>query len=174
MKMHAALIATVCDIPVTSKLGGFLGHNSKHACWKCCKDFPLNEHLHRVDFSGVEVGLPRTHENHKFIAIDTTSATTPTQREALEHDKGSRFTELMHLTYYDCVRFAIIDPMHNLFLGTAKRIMDTWIKSEIISTIDLELIQEKVNKCVTTSEVGLIPYKISSNFTRLTTNEWKS
>ena len=27
--------------------------------------------------------------------------------------------------------------------------------------------------CVTISDVGLIPYKISSNFARLTTKEWK-
>jgi len=33
--IHAALLATVCDIPATAKLGGFLGHCSKHACWKC-------------------------------------------------------------------------------------------------------------------------------------------
>ena len=71
------------------------------------------------------------------------------------------------------VWFAIIDPMHNLFLGTAKRILDTWIKSGILSKSDLELIQEKVNTCVTISEDGLIPYKISSNFARLTANEWK-
>ena len=31
MKVHAALIATVYDIPVASKLGGLLGHNSSHA-----------------------------------------------------------------------------------------------------------------------------------------------
>ena len=37
----------------------------------------------------------------------------------------------------------------------------------------MELIQEKVNTSVTISEVGLIPYKISSNFARLTANEWK-
>ena len=38
--VHAALIATVCDIPATSKLGGFLGHASKHGCWKCSREFP--------------------------------------------------------------------------------------------------------------------------------------
>ena len=56
VSVHAALLATVCDIPATAKLGGFLGHSSKHACWKCSKEFPHNESLKRVDFSGVEVG----------------------------------------------------------------------------------------------------------------------
>ena len=33
--IHPALLATVCDVPTTAKLGGFLSHASKHACWKC-------------------------------------------------------------------------------------------------------------------------------------------
>ena len=68
-----------------------------------------------------------------------------------ELEKGSRFTELMHLPYYNCVRFAIIDPMHNLFLGTAKRTMEKWIKAEYLSKRELETLQERLNKCVTTS-----------------------
>jgi len=32
--IHAALLATLCDISTTAKFGGFLGHSSKHACWK--------------------------------------------------------------------------------------------------------------------------------------------
>ena len=51
--MHAALLTSVCDVPATAKIGGFVGHASKHACWKCSKVFPHNESLHRVDFSGV-------------------------------------------------------------------------------------------------------------------------
>jgi len=112
--VHAALIATVCDIPATSKLGGFLGHASKHACWKCCKIFPYDKDLNRVNFI-VDIGPPRTHQQHKQNTIDATLATTPTQRNTLELGNGSRFTELMHLPYYDCVRFAIIDPMHNFY-----------------------------------------------------------
>ena len=30
--IHAALLATVCDVPATAKIGGFVGHASKHAC----------------------------------------------------------------------------------------------------------------------------------------------
>ena len=39
---------------------------------------------------------------------------------------------------------------------------------------DLERIQEKVDMCITTSQIGQIPHKISSNFARLTANEWKN
>ena len=30
--MHAALLATVCDIPETAKIGGCVAYTSKHAC----------------------------------------------------------------------------------------------------------------------------------------------
>ena len=42
---HATLLATVCDVPTTAKLGGFLSYASKHACWKCTKIFPYNSVL---------------------------------------------------------------------------------------------------------------------------------
>ena len=58
LKIRVALLATVCDIPATQKIGGFCGHSSKQACWKCKKD------LNRVDFSGVEIGDLRQHEEH--------------------------------------------------------------------------------------------------------------
>ena len=33
---------------------------------------------------------------------------------------GVHLSALSKLEYFDCVRFHVIDPMHNLFLGTAK------------------------------------------------------
>ena len=65
VKLRAALIATVCDIPATQKLGGFLGHNSHYGCWKCSKYFPYNESIGKTDYTGVELGSPRTHDEHK-------------------------------------------------------------------------------------------------------------
>ena len=173
--VYAALIATVCDVPATSILGGFLGHASKRGCWKCSREFPFDKDFNRVKFSNAEVGLPRSHRQHKEDAKAAASATTPTERKKMELQCGSRFTELMHLTYYDCVRFSIIDPMHNLYLGSSKRIVEKqWIHSKLLNKGDLERLQEKVDNCVTTSQIGHIPHKISSNFSRLTANEWKN
>ena len=173
--VRAALITTVCDIPATSELGGFLGHASKRGCWKCNREFSYDKDLNRVKFCSAEVGSPRNHQQHKKDAVAACSATTPTERKKKELQSESRFTELLHLTYYDCVRFSIIDPMHNLYLGTAKRITEKqWIGSKLLSKTDLESIQEKVGRCVATSQMGQIPHKISLNFARLTANEWKN
>ena len=114
------MLASVCDVPATAKLGGFLSHASKHACWKCSKEFPHDKLLNRVDYSGVELGPLREHDVHKQNALKTLKASTPTAKDKLELGTGSRFSQLMNLPYYDCVRFAIIDPMHNMFLGLLK------------------------------------------------------
>ena len=172
--IHAALLATVCDIPATAKLGGFVSHGSKNACWKCTKVFPFDTSLKRVNFSGAEVGSLRDHSTHKQNALLALNAVTPTQRKEIELKNGNRFTELMYLSYYDCIRFSIIDIMHNMFLGTPKRIMYHWIDNGFISKRSLEDIQDTVKKCIVPSSVGRIPYKIASSFAHLTADEWKN
>lgn len=77
--VHAALLATVCDVPVTAKLGGFLSHTSKHACWKCSKVFPYDSELNRVSFSGVDVETLWGYTSHKQNAIQALAAVTATQ-----------------------------------------------------------------------------------------------
>jgi len=69
--VRAALLASVCDVPATAKLGGSLSHASKHACWKCSKEFPHDKLLNRIDYSGVELGPLREHDVHKQNALKT-------------------------------------------------------------------------------------------------------
>lgn len=77
--IHAALLATVCDVPATAKLGGFLSHSSKHACWKCSKVFLYNSVLKQLDYSGIELAPLRDHASHKCNALEAVGAATPTQ-----------------------------------------------------------------------------------------------
>jgi len=80
----AALIATVYDVPATSKLGGFLWYESKRGSWKYSKEFPLYKDLNSVKFCNAEVGLPRSQRQHKEDTIAATSAATPTERKKME------------------------------------------------------------------------------------------
>jgi len=69
----------------------------------------------------------------------------------------------------------IIDPMHNLLLGTSKRILQTqWIENGLINSKDLNTIQERIENCILPVNVGRIPRKISSSFFNLTADEWKN
>ena len=174
VQIFVALIASVCDLPATAKFGGFLSHNSHYGCWKCSKYFPYDKQLNRNDFSGVQVGLCREHAQHKANALSTLSCNTPTNRKEKELDLGSRFTELFHLKYYDTVHYAIIDPLHNLFLGTAKRLVHHWIEIGILSNSTLKIIQVRVDNFNTPSTVGRIPRKIQSGFSNMTADEWKN
>ncbi|ORX56957.1 hypothetical protein DM01DRAFT_1284908, partial [Hesseltinella vesiculosa] len=53
-------------------------------------------------------------------------ASTEKARTDLEKQSGVRYSELQRLDYFDPVRQIVVDPMHNLFSGTAKRMTMLW------------------------------------------------
>ena len=55
-------------------------------------------------------------------------ASARSKHEALATKYGVYYSSLLQLEYFDAVRFTSIDPMHNLFLGTAKNVLKLWIK----------------------------------------------
>ena len=81
---------------------------------------------------------------------------------------------LLDLPYFDIIAHCAIDPMHNLFLGTSKHVMEMWQKLNIINSKDLLIIQDRVNSMTPPCGVGRIPAKISSNFCDFTADEWKN
>ena len=69
----------------------------------------------------------------------------------------------------------IVDPMHNMFLGTAKRMFKTvWVEEELLNLKHLETIQTRVDNILVPPTVGRIPRKISSQFSSFTADEWKN
>ena len=95
-------------------------------------------------------------------------------RENKQSKYSTRYTELMTLEYFDCIRFTIIDLMHNLFLGTAKHLMkNVWLPNKILKQNDLKFIQELIDNMKVPSNMGRIPNKIASNFASFTSDQWK-
>jgi len=83
----------------------------------------------------------------------------------------------MSLPYFDCVRFHIIDPMHNLFTGTAKHIMkNVWLDTEapLLNKNHLNAIQVKIDKVKAPSSVGRMPKKIANSYGGFTADQWKN
>jgi hypothetical protein len=64
--------------------------------------------------------------------------------------------------------------MHNLFLGTAKRMMEIWIDLSLLTRADLERIQSKVDATNVPSNYGRMPYKIATSFSGFTAEQWKT
>lgn len=83
-------------------------------------------------------------------------------KQQLESKYGTRYSELMRLPYFNCVRFTVIDPMHNLFLGTAKNVMENvWLNhtKPLLSDAKLKLIQQRVDQVGFPSSLGRLPNK---------------
>lgn len=68
----------------------------------------------------------------------------------------------------------VVDPMHNLLLGTAKHMLSIWKSRGILSHKDFDLIQQKVDSFVTPHDVGRIPSKIASGFACFTADQWRN
>lgn len=74
-----------------------------------------------MDFSGFdrENWCLRTGTEHRRQAIHLLSINTKTQLERAENECGCCYSVLLRLPYFDAPRMLIIDPMHNLCLGSA-------------------------------------------------------
>ena len=69
----------------------------------------------------------------------------------------------------------IIDPMHNLFLGSAKYFMKSLILGRgSISESDIQVIQKRMDNFTVPADIGRIPHKIATGFSSFTADQWKN
>uniref|UniRef100_A0A1A7YTN3 Transposase domain-containing protein n=1 Tax=Iconisemion striatum TaxID=60296 RepID=A0A1A7YTN3_9TELE len=173
---RAALLCLASDIPATRKCAGFVGHGAYRGCHKCLKTFSKKEFGAKTDYSGFERSSwePRTFANHIHFAGLSRRSKTKAEQKKLEHEYRARWSELFRLSYYDAIRFVVIDPMHNLLLGTARHVFRLWTENRILSEHSLVEIQTRMGKMKVPCEVGRIPSRISSCFTGFTADQWKN
>lgn len=169
-----ALMCVGCDIPATRKLCGFLGHGATLGCSKCHKSFPGDIGQKNYGGFNVQDWPERNLEDHKKYMIKVKNAKTQTERDKLESQYGIRYSPIWELPYFDPIRMAVVDPMHNLFQGTAKKMVKLWLKLKILLPDQLEEIQERVDSVNAASNIGAIPRKISSSFGGFTADQWKN
>ena len=129
----------------------------------------------RPDYGGFESNPARddvTMRQHMVTIQKATNASARTQCESLY---GIRYTELVRLPYFDLVNFHIIDPMHNMFLGTAKNMLKwIWPNENGLTRSQLDSIQQQVDQTIVPPEVGRIPHKIASCFANFTSDKLKN
>ncbi|OAD70543.1 hypothetical protein PHYBLDRAFT_102129, partial [Phycomyces blakesleeanus NRRL 1555(-)] len=120
--VRAALLLVACDIPAARKTCGFTSHSSTCACNKCNRQFPRLPDSNAVDYSGFVFSewVPRTDAENRRDAELWRMASSDAQRKRLERENGVRWSELHDLVYFNLVECTVINPMHNLYLGTAK------------------------------------------------------
>ena len=177
-KLHfrLALMCVACDIPAARKVCGFMGHGATLGCSRCLKIFP-NGSDNKKDCSGFsrESWPVRNLDAHRETCKKLKKCKTPHEAGNMESQTGIKYSVLIELPYFDPIRFTVIDPMHNLFLGTAKRVMKKiWIKNDLLTKDNMRVIQARVDSMSTPSGIGRIPRKISSSFGGFTAEQWKN
>ena len=103
-------------------------------------------------------------EEHRRRGMEWKLVKTQVERQKIERESGVRYTELLRLPYFDSVRFSVVDPMHNILLGTVKLMISIWEEKTLLSARDFGRIQAQVDCFVTPADVGRIPHKILSGF----------
>lgn len=164
-----------CDIPAGRKICGFLGHTARLGCTKCLKEFTGG--VGAKDYSGFDRDkwVKRTRETHNTNAFRINNLTTVTAIENAESAAGCRYSELLMLPYFDAPKMLVIDPMHNLFLGTSKYFLkNILLQKGYIAETQLPLIQERIDSFIVPSGIDKIRIKITSGFSQLTADQWKN
>ena len=55
-----------------------------------------------------------------------------------ESKYGVRYSILLALPYFDPVKLTVVDPMHNLFIGTGKHAFKVWMDLRMFTTAQLK------------------------------------
>ena len=173
--VRAALICCTCDIPALRKVCGFVGHAAEKGCSKCLLSFPTS-FGDRPDYSNFDISqwTPRNTHQHRSAANDHIQCSTRMAQKKIEKENGVRYSILLELPYFDPVQMSVIDPMHNLLLGTAKHITEIWKSKSILKSDDFHRLQAKCDNFVCPADIGRIPSKISSGMSGLTADQWKN
>ena len=173
---RAALTCCASDLPATRKLLGFASYNSSHGCSKCLEFFPYNRDADKCDYSNFDWQnwKPRDLTQHHAACEQYLSARTKAAQVKAVSDNGVRYCVLSKLPYFDPIRFHVIDPMHNLLLGTAKHIVATWIEKKILTDCHLTRIAEVIEKIKSPADVGRVPSKIGATFAGFTADQWRN
>lgn len=173
--VRCALLCLACDTPACRKAAGFLSHSATLGCSKCLKKFPGP--VGCKDYSGFDRSLwpPRSNDQHRKDVETIQRSSTKTEREQQESLHGCRYSVLLDLPYFDPVRMCIIDPMHNLYLGSTKHILKrVWLEQDKLTSREFSAIQHTVDSVVVPVSVGRIPYKIFSSFSSFTADQFKN
>lgn len=109
--VRAAMIPLVCNLPALCKVTGFAGHSTTQFCSFCQLPKAEQNNLHRENWPC------RDEEKHRKLAKEWKKQATEAKRTEHFEKHGLRWSELLRLPYWDPTRFALVDAMHNLFLG---------------------------------------------------------
>ena len=172
--VRLALTCVACEIPASRKVCGFVGHNARLGCNKCFKQFLVTSDGN-VDYSGFdrETWPSRTVESHRERCLELMKQSTKTGMRKMESDLGVRHSCLLSLSYFNPVRFTVVDIMHNLFLGTGKHVFKLWVCLGLITKDVFTELERRMTRFCLPYSVGRLPINLSSNYGGFTALQWQ-
>lgn len=174
-KFRCALLGVACDLPAARKCCGFLSFCANLGCSRCFQKFSrgFGNRNNYADFSRDRWEL-RTNDRHRSDVIKVLKCTSKSEQAKEESRLGCRYSVLLELPYFRPIEMLLIDPMHNLFLGTAKHFArDIWIGRNILDVNALAKIDARLKNSVAPPGLGRLPSSIKSG-TFLTADQWKN
>lgn len=171
--VRVCLICVSCDIPAIRKVCGFVGHQARLGCSKCLCEFshPQGGGLQCSGSFG-EWDL-RNLEDHKQRSEESLQCKSQNALNKFSSKYGVRFSALLNIPYFNPVRCHVIDPMHNLLLGTSKHMLEVWVKLDLLTTSSFDIIEKAASLLSCPNDVGRLPLKIGSSFSGFTADQWK-
>ena len=130
---RCALLGVACDLPAARKCCGLLSYSADLGCSRCFQKFSRGfaQRNNNANFNRGGWQL-RTNARHHSDVVKLLKCKSKTERKKAESPLGCRYSVLLELPYFQPIEMLLIDPMHNLFLGTAKHFArDFWIGRNI-------------------------------------------
>ena len=178
IRIRLALTCIACDIPASRKVCGFVGHNATLGCTKCRKEFQQvkTSSGHRTDFSGYDRQNwnMRTNEEHRHSCTQVLKENNPSSLRKAESLHGVRYSILLPLPYFNPIEYTVVDPMHNLFLGTGKHTFKVWLEKDLLTSEGLVEVDARLNKFCVPNNIGRLPTNIASGYSGYTANQWSN
>jgi hypothetical protein len=188
--IRCVLLSINCDLPASRKIAGHAGHSGRHGCARCTQVFERSaefskciQHIEVKRAGKVEtvVTYPlRTNEEHRAQAWTYEHEQSKSARKELRELYGTHETAFLALPYFDTVRQVLVDPLHNLWLGAARRFWVKACETKLVTPEQRGLMQ----RCIDTTQVPSdtiprMPHKLTtkeptSGFGQLIGREWQA
>ena len=136
------------------KICGFLSHSATLGCPRCLKTFPGGVGWKQYSGFDRQTWKSRTNSDHRSSIRKIQQAETITKRNELQSKYGCRYSVLLQLSYFDPVWMLVVDPMHNLFLVSAKHILKkVWSANDVLDYSKKETCQHNIQGTMDSMQV---------------------
>ena len=153
--VKCVLLCVSCDLQAGRKACGFLSYTARLGCSRCLKGFPGSVSDQR-NYSGFDRSnrARRSGADHRDNVKKLSNCKSKAELTRAESEFGCRYSSFLDLPYFSPTRFLTIDPMHNLFLETGKRMLSLWIEWKLLTSTHFDRIQQFVDNMVVPSDIG--------------------